>query len=146
MRKQLFILILLLAPLTKSIYAQSALSFDAGQVFSRFKFHNSDGDLVKNFNYQIAGSYSLDYHYVSKEGLFVRGGFGMRKAGATMVYENIPLTWNFHYADVFFGFGYQLNKFRFKPYITFVPYYGYLLKAWQTIGPEDYDLKRNLFN
>jgi hypothetical protein len=122
--------------------AQNSLSFDAGQVFAKFNFYNSDGDRIKDFNYHIAGSYSLDYHYVSKEGLFVRGGIGMRKAGATMVYENIPLTWNLHYADAFFGFGYQLNKYRFKPYISFVPYYGYLLKAWQTIGPEDYDLKK----
>ena len=141
MKKVILIFFLLIS--VNALRAQQSLCFDAGQVFSKFNFTGSAGNKTKDFNYHIGGSYSLDYHYVTQKGIFIRGGAGMRRAGATAMYEGIPLSWNLQYLDISAGAGYIHNKFRFKPYLCAVPYFGYLLNAWQTIGSDNFDLKKD---
>ncbi|MCE9539625.1 MAG: hypothetical protein K8R85_10450, partial [Bacteroidetes bacterium] len=49
--------------------AQSNVTFDAGQVFSTFKFTNTLGDREKNLSNNISGCFSLGYQYVLNNGL-----------------------------------------------------------------------------
>lgn len=123
--------------------AQSNVSFDAGQVFSTFKYTDTPGNEEKKFSNNISGCFSLGYQYVLSNGLFIRANAGMRKAGASMVFDETNVKWNIQYADANLGLGYMLNKWRLKPYFSVSPYFGYMLKADQTIGPETYDILQN---
>lgn len=123
--------------------AQSNVTFDAGQVFSTFKFTDAQGEQEKGFSNNIAGCFSLGYQYVQNNGLFIRANIGMRKAGASMIYNETNVIWNLQYADANLGLGYMLNKWRLKPYLSVSPYVGYMLKANQTIGPDTYDIMQN---
>lgn len=123
--------------------AQSNVTFDAGQVFSTFKFTDTLGVQEKDLSNNISGCFSLGYQYVLNNGLFIRANAGMRKAGASMVVDETNINWNFQYADANMGLGYMFNKWRLKPYASVSPYFGYMLKASQTIGPDTYDIKQN---
>lgn len=123
--------------------AQSNVTFDAGQVFSTFKFTDAQGEPEKDFSNNIAGCFSIGYQYVQNNGLFFRANIGMRKAGASMIYNETNVIWNLQYADANLGLGYMLNKWRLKPYFSVSPYFGYMLKANQTIGPDTYNIMQN---
>ncbi|MES2287855.1 MAG: outer membrane beta-barrel protein [Bacteroidota bacterium] len=123
--------------------AQSNVTFDAGQVFSTFKYTDAQGEEEKDFSNNISGCFSLGYQYVLNNGLFIRANAGMRKAGASIVFDETNVKWNIQYADANLGLGYMLNKWRLKPYFSVSPYFGYMLKADQTIGPDTYDIMQN---
>jgi hypothetical protein len=73
--------------------------------------------------------------------LFIRINTGLRKAGASMIYEGSNINWNIQYADANIGLGYMYNKWRIKPYFSVSPYLGYMLKANQLIGAFNYNIK-----
>lgn len=123
--------------------AQSNATFDAGQVFSTFKFTDAQGIQEKNFSNNISGCFSLGYQYEHYNGLFIRANLGMRKAGASIIFDETNVDWNIQYADANLGLGYMLNKWRLKPYFSVSPYFGYMLKANQTIGSDTYDIMQN---
>ena len=123
--------------------AQSNLTFDAGQVFSTFKYTDAQGEQEKGFSNNISGCFSLGYRYEHFNGLFIRANLGMRKAGASIIFDETPVNWNIQYADANLGLGYMINKWRLKPYFSVAPYFGYMLKANQTIGPDTYDIMQN---
>lgn len=123
--------------------AQSSITFDAGEVFSTFKFTDDQGNKEKNLTHTISGSFSLGYKYELTNGLFIRTSLGMRKAGASLVVDEININWNIQYADANLGLGYMLNKWRLKPYFSASPYFGYMLKGYQTIGSDNYDILKN---
>jgi hypothetical protein len=121
-------------------FAQSNVTIDASQVVSTFKFTDSTGTQDKSYSPVYSGAYSLGYRYASEGGLLIRAGLGMRKAGATMVYDNINYTWNLQYADIKVGAGYIYNKASFQPYLSVSPYYAMLLKANQSLNNENFDI------
>ena len=123
--------------------AQSNATFDAGQVFSSFKYTDAQGVQEKGFSNNISGCFSLGYQYVQNNGLFFRANIGMRKAGASMIFNETNVTWNLQYADANLGLGYMINKWRLKPYLSVSPYFGYMLKANQAVGPDTYDIMQN---
>lgn len=125
----------------KSSIEQPTLTFDAGQVFSTFKFIDSRGDKLKEFTHNRGFGFSLGYRYPLPNGLFIRINTGFRKAGASMIYEGLNINWNIQYADANIGLGYMYNKWRLKPYFSVSPYFGYMLKANQIIGAFNYDIK-----
>ena len=122
--------------------AQSTITFDAGQLFSTYKYTDSQGE-IKDFSQNISGCFSLGYHYTTSSGLFFRVGLGMRKGGASLEYNEMNVEWNIQYADVNAGVGYILNKWRVKPYLSVSPYYAYALKGEQTMGQDKYDILKN---
>jgi len=126
-----------------SISAQSFLSIEAAQVFSTFKYIDSQGDVDNTYSYNVLGSYSLGYQNTKQNGFFIRANIGMRKAGANLVYNNSNYIWNMQYTDLKAGIGYQFNKWRIKPSVAVSPYYAFLLNANQTINDNNYDIKNN---
>lgn len=125
------------------VIAQSSVTIEASQVISTFKYIDSDGTRDKSYSGIYSGAYGLGYRYVSEAGLLVRAGLGMRKGGATMVYDNTNYTWNLQYADVKAGIGYMYNKKQFKPYLSASGYYAILLKANQSLNNENFDIKNS---
>jgi hypothetical protein len=123
--------------------AQSNVTFDAGQVFSTYKYTDSQGNTEKDLTSNITGCFSLGYQYVKYNGLFIRTNMGMRKAGASMTVDEMNISWNVQYADANIGLGYMFNKWRLKPYFSASPYFAYMLRANQTIGPDNYDILKN---
>jgi hypothetical protein len=138
-----YIILLIALLVTKRSISQSSITFDAGQVFSTYKFTDAQGVQEKDFTDNITGCFSLGYQFTTQGGLFIRSNVGMRKAGASNEYNGIPVSWNLQYADADVGVGYILNKWRLKPYVYAAPYFGYLLKANQTIGSNTYDILKN---
>lgn len=126
---------------SQCFFAQSSITLEASQVVSTFKFTDSAGVQDKSYAPIYTGAYGLGYRYASEGGLLIRAGLGMRKAGATMVYDHINYAWNLQYADVKVGVGYMYNKKRFKPYVTASFYYALLLKANQSLNNESFDIK-----
>lgn len=125
---------------TTAAMAQSSFTIDASQLASTFKFQDSQGTADTSYLPAYTGAYSLGYRYASEGGLLVRANIGMRKAGATMIYDDANYLWDLQYADFKLGAGYMYNSTRFKPYLTVSGYYAYLLKANQTQGSTNYDL------
>ena len=140
--KKTIILFIPLVFFVANLFGQQSLSFEAGQVFSKFRFVDNKGGQTKDFEYQAGGCYNLHYNYITQEGIFVRLGVGMRKSGATTKYGKVPVSWNLNYLDATIGLGYAYTKIRFKPYFCAEHYFGFLLKAWQTLGSNNIDLKK----
>lgn len=129
-----------LLEMVKPQITQSAITFDVGEVFSTFKFIDDQGNKT-NFTNNITGCFSLGYQYINKNGLFILTNIGMRKAGASIVYDGLNVNWTIQYALANIGLGYMLNKRRFKPYFSASPYFGYMLKGNQIIGIDNLDIR-----
>ncbi len=138
---RLIVLIAFIA-LFKPAFAQSNVTFDAGQVFSTYKYSDSLGD-EKSFSRNITGCFSIGYQYIIDNGVFIRVNAGMRKGGASLIYNDLKVSWQVQYADANLGVGYMYSKWRIKPYFSVSPYYAMMLKAEQTIGQDNYDIKEN---
>lgn len=123
-----------------SVMAQSNLMIDASQVFSNFKFIDSQGIQDKDYKINYTGAYNFGYQYQSDFGLIARTGVGMRKGGATMVYDGANYNWSLQYVSYNLGLGYMYGDGLLKPYLTVAGYFGYLLKANQTINNQDFDI------
>lgn len=126
---------------TISAKAQSSLTLDASQLYTTFTFQDSQGNKDTSYSGNFAGAYSIGYRYVHESGFLVRTSIGMRKAGATLVYDEANYMWDLQYADARLGIGYMLTSTRVKPYLTASGYYAYLLKANQTLNQVNYDIK-----
>lgn len=121
---------------------QPTVTFDAGQTFSTYKYTDSAGSIT-DFTNNITGSYNLGYQHITNSGLFVRTGIGMRKGGASLLYNGIQVDWVTQYADAQLGVGYIYNAWRVKPYISATGYYAIMLKGIQSLGQTQYDILQN---
>lgn len=126
--------------------AQKSMTFDAGQMFSTFKFVDSTG--TKGNNYSNDGgafAYNFGYRCIIKNGFFINSNIGFRNAKISLVDEGRKVGWNLQYADASVGLGYILNKNRLQPYFSAAPYLGYLFNAKQTINGETFDIRNKYF-
>lgn len=131
------------------VQAQSSITLDASQQVTNFVFTDASGaqdntyllfgkdNLYKS---SFSGAYSIGYAYQLDSGIFFRGKFGMRNAGATMVYDAANYEWDFKYLNIQLGGGYAFNLGLFNPYIGINGYFGSLVKANQRINNEDFDI------
>ncbi len=124
--------------------AQSSMTVDFSPLYTSFKYADSQGvTLNSEYNGIYTGSYGLGYQLVTEKGLMLRTGIGMRKAGATMVYDNMNYTWDLQYADIKLGGGYMLKLGRLSPYLMVSGYYAFMLSGFQTINNENFDIKNS---
>lgn len=129
---------------TGSLMAQSSITVDASQVYSTFQFTDSQGNKDKSYSGIYSGAYSIGFRHGGElGGLIIRGSVGMRKAGATMVYDDMNYTWDLQYADIKAGVGYMMLGERVQPYFTASPYYSFLLKGNQMINNENFDVLKS---
>lgn len=137
---------------TKPNAAQSYLNLDGAQVFSTFKFSTKNGNqdipsaVNSTYSYTTGSSFGLSYAHVKPNGLFALAGISMRKAGSSMIYKNVNFIWNMQYIDIKAGIGYQLNKWRLKPYAAVLPYYAHLLDAKQSNGSNNLNIINSVKN
>lgn len=153
MKKTILLFLLLLFFAAFYCKSQSFVTLDGAQVFSNFKFTANDGKVDKSYTSVSSGGYSLGYRLYqkpsgAKEGkrfgaFFMRANLGMRKGGATLLDNNSIISWNLQYADLRVGAGYEIDKWRVKPYLSVAPYYSVLLKAYQNVDGLSYDLKKD---
>ncbi|MCK5539197.1 MAG: outer membrane beta-barrel protein [Bacteroidales bacterium] len=125
---------------TSSIMAQSNLTIDVTQVLSNFKFVDSQGVKDKEYKSNYTTAYSIGYQYHAKKGFLARTSIGMRKGGATLIYDAANYDWDLQYANFNLGAGYMYGYGMFKPYLTASGYFGYLLKANQRVNNQDFDI------
>lgn len=125
---------------SKAVNAQSGLTIDASQNITSFSFTDSDGVVDKEYNPNYSGAYSLGYRNILSSGVILRGSLGMRNAGASLVVDESNYTWNFQYAEAKIGVGYLYSLDKIGIYLTASPYFGYLLKANQSLNNEDFDI------
>jgi hypothetical protein len=118
-----------------------AVSIDASQVISNFKFTDSEGNAQKEYSPRFTSAYSLGYRHTLDNGVIIRGALGMRNAGATLIYDESNYSWNLQYMDIKLGAGYAYSLSKFDVYLTVSPYYAFLLKANQRLNNEDFDIK-----
>ncbi|MDX1652184.1 MAG: outer membrane beta-barrel protein [Brumimicrobium sp.] len=120
--------------------AQSSITIDASQNITNFKFTNSQGERDESYNPNYSGSYSLGYRFTTDFGLFGGIKVGMRNAGASLVYDDANYSWNLQYFDSRLDIGYMYSFDRFSPYLAVSPYFGYLLRATQTLNHQNFDI------
>lgn len=125
---------------TAETKGQSRLFVNASQQITNFRFAGSEGVMDRDYQPVYNGAYSFGYAYEFDFGLFLRASTGMRKAGATLVYDAANYEWDLQYLNTVIGAGYQLELGTFAPYIAISGYYGYLLKAHQRVNNEDFDI------
>ena len=140
MRNKLIGLVSILLFGTSALMAQSNLTIDASQVLTNFRFIDSQGVLDQDYKVNYSGAYNLGYQYQTDFGLIARTGVGMRNGGATLVYDGANYNWSLKYVSYNLGVGYMYGEGLFKHYIVASGYFGYLLKANQTINNQDFDI------
>lgn len=122
--------------------AQSAFTFTASQQLTSMKYSDSQQNALNSeYSGILTGGYNLGYRFVSGNGIMLQTGLGMRKAGATMVYDVMNYKWDLQYAELKLGGGYMMVKEKVSPYLNISGYFGYLLRGFQTINNEDFDIK-----
>lgn len=145
MKSRVYIALFISLIYSKNITAQSHLYLDVAQVFSTFKFSSDDlqNNTAPGSGYSTLSStaFGMGYEYADSNGLLIIAGFGIRKAGSSLVYNKINYSWILQYLDLKAGIGYRYNKWNIKPYVAASPFYAILLNARQTIGLNYYDLK-----
>ncbi|MBN2611273.1 MAG: outer membrane beta-barrel protein [Bacteroidales bacterium] len=130
--------------LMAEIHAQSGITVEASQLFASFKFTDAEGtNLNGDYSGIFTGAYNVSYRFVSEGGFMLSIGAGMRKAGATMVYDDMNYNWDLQYADGKLGIGYMLKNDFVSPYLKVSGYYGYLLRGFQTINNQHFDIKKS---
>ena len=135
------IILLVFAGFATILNAQSGLTLEASQLFTSFKFTDSRGnDLSSDYSGIFTGAYNLGYRHVSPGGIMVSGGLGMHNTGATLVYDAMNYIWDLKYASGRLGMGYMLQTDRVSPYLNVSGYYAYLLRGYQTINNEHFDI------
>lgn len=120
--------------------AQSAFTIDASQQLTNFKFTDSEGTRDKNYLGNYSGYYSLGFRMLKESGFLFRAGAGMRNAGASLIYDEANYSWNLQYIEAKAGAGYAYKMEKLTPYLCVSPYFGYLLKANQTLNHQNYDI------
>lgn len=126
--------------LTNAAYGQSSITIDASQNSTNFAFTNSLGERVEDYKPNYSGSYSLGYRYNFDFGMFAGIKVGMRNAGASLIIDDANYSWNLQYLDTRLNLGYQYDFDRLGAYLSVSPYFGYMLRATQTLNHEDYDI------
>ncbi|MFO7657005.1 MAG: hypothetical protein R6W78_08050 [Bacteroidales bacterium] len=130
--------------LMANVTAQSGITVEASQLFASFKFTDTEGtNLKSDYSGIYTGAYNVSYRFVSEGGFMLSLGAGMRKAGATLVYDDMNYNWNLQYADGKLGIGYMLKNDVVSPYLKVSGYYGYLLRGFQTINNQHFDIKES---
>ena len=71
-----------------------------------------------------------------KRQIYLRGGVGLRNAGANLVYDNINYSWKMQYADIKLGIGYRAKFKTIRPYLVASGYFAPLLRGTQTLHDE----------
>ncbi|OFX70397.1 MAG: hypothetical protein A2X12_08965 [Bacteroidetes bacterium GWE2_29_8] len=121
--------------------AQSSLTIEASQLYTSFKFTDTQGEKQnKEYSGILTGAYGIGYRFITEKGIMLRAGIGMRKAGATMVYDDINYSWDLQYADVKLGGGYILKKERISPYFNVLGFYSYMLRGFQSLNNQEFNL------
>ncbi len=140
----ILLIMLVIVSYTATIHAQSSLTVKASPLYASFKFTDSQGTkLNSEYSGIFTGGYGLGYRLVTEGGFMVNVGAGIRKAGATMVYDEMNYTWDLQYAEGRLGVGYMLVSGDIGPYLDVAGYYGYLLRGFQTINNEDFNVKES---
>jgi hypothetical protein len=138
--KSLIVLLVFTAYAT-TVNAQSGLTIEASQLLTSFKFTDSQGnDLSSEYAGIFTGAYNLGYRFIAANGIMVTGSLGMHNAGATMDYDAMNYTWNLRYAGGRLGLGYILQSARISPYLNVSGYYAYMLRGFQTINNENFNI------
>jgi hypothetical protein len=138
MKRKLIIFTIALLPAI--LVAQDKVSLNFAQVFSGFKFIDSQGKKDELMTSEIKYSYALNYETDFNSGFYIKPEIGYKNLGAKSIVNNTKLEWNLHYIDVNFGGGYMIKAFRLKPYLGAAFYYAYMYKGDQTVGSESFDL------
>lgn len=118
----------------------SDVTIEASQNITSFSFTDSKGSKDQSYAPAYSGGYALGYRYSMESGLFFGGKLGMRKGGATYVYDATNYSWELQYAEVRLGVGYRYAFGKMAAHLSAQPYFGYLLKANQRINNEDFDI------
>lgn len=138
--KQIVLLASVMA-LSAPLYAQSSLSAEVSQAYTSFLFTDSDGhQLNKEYLGIFNGAYGFGYRYVTDGGFMVRPVIGMRKAGASLVYDDMNYSWDLQYADLKAGLGYMYRFEKVYPYLVASWYTSYMLRGFQTLNNEDFNI------
>jgi len=139
-KTKLFLFLIFFGAAATISTAQSSLIIDASQMMTNFSYKNSVATKDKGYSTNYSGAYTLGYLYHINNNIVLRGGLGMRKAGATLIVDNTNYEWDLQYANIKLGGGYIYGDGRFQPYLMLSGYFGYLLKANQRINNEDFDI------
>lgn len=120
--------------------AQSRITFEASQMMTRFNFIDSQGTKDISYSFKLSNAYHIGYRYDLDNGLYFQPNIGMRKAGATRIYDETNYDWNFQYFDFRAGIGYMYDLGGVNIYLTASPYFAYLLTANQSLNNENFDI------
>ena len=135
-----FIVLLYIASMPFLLSAQDKVNLNFAQVFSGFKFKDSNGFKDETLSKDIRYSYAVNYEKVFGIGIYVKPELGYKNFGAKSDFDNTDIVWNFHYLDVNVGVGYIFKPFRLKPYGGMALYYSYMYKGDQKVGAAVYDI------
>ena len=85
-KNKLILLIISFIACSLTVNAQQGLTIEASQLFSSFKFNDTQ-DVKLNSDYQgiYTGAYAIGYRYLLDNGLIFRGGLGLQLVNQVLV-------------------------------------------------------------
>lgn len=122
------------------VNAQSNLTAEISQAITKFKFTDSEGSKDKGYSFNLSNAYHIGYKYTFDNGVFLQSNLGLRKAGATLVYDDANYQWDFNYFDFRLGGGYAYSFNDFDVFLAVSPYFSHLLTANQRVNNEDFNI------
>lgn len=136
----LLTLILVVLVMGSAVSQTQSVTIEASQNITNFRFSDSNGNIDKNYAPVYSGGYALGYKYEMEQGVYFLGKLGMRKSGATYVFDNYNYAWDLQYAELRLGIGYKYGFGKFGAHFVSQPYLGFLVRADQRLNNQDYDL------
>lgn len=123
--------------------SHSGVVLEGAQSFTTFRFISNNAADNHGFTRKSDREFSLGYLYDWKYGIILGGDIGLYYGGADEVLGNEDYSWELKYIRTKISVGYLLHKWRIKPFVSVSLYYGYLLRATESIGCEEYDLSKD---
>ena len=117
----------------QSMQAQSSLTMDFGQNFTKLKFMNDQQEADTSIQSNFSTSFNVGYIYTLKEGVYFSSKIGFRPAGASYVYDDVNYRWDMNYSEFRLGVGYAYDLGPVIVRFSTQGYAGYLFKAEQQL-------------
>lgn len=137
--KHLFTLLLTLI-VTVTSFGQNHLLLSSGQNMTNFLFKDDQGTKDTSYNANFSSSFNLGYAFSLEQGVYFSTKLGLRRAGASYVYDDFNYNWNIMYSEYRLGVGYMYGFGKLNVHLSTEGYVAYALTANQRL----FDVNRDM--
>jgi hypothetical protein len=110
------------------------------QTFSTFRYSTSLNEKDEFLDSDVKSGSTVGYNLDLPSVFDLRFDLSFLNLGARAAYDTESVKWDLNYLNLNANFGYRTKNTSLQPYILAGPYFSYLYKGSQEIGPTYYNL------